>query len=355
VTEEAPPNGTPKHGWSTAFNLLMLVVGGAALAWLLRTTSWPELHGVITGVGMWVFVIISIDLASMCCDAAALHSFMRPEARMVSYARVLAAQLSGRAINVLTPFGALGEATKVTMLEGHAPRARVLSSIVLLNVSALYLNVALMAIGIPITLLLVDLPQSVKVIVEIGTAILVPGMILLGVMIHRGAVSSAVALIRAGRLISAERATAWKEKLTDVDKHIRDLHQVRSPGTRLGLVFVVISRVLATASTILIMVALHIELSPHLVIGVLSVGVLVAWAASVVPLGIGLADGGNYALYSVLGATGEHGMYFTLLGRVRTVVIAILGLTTIAVLNAYYRFAHWRTHRKLARMKAARD
>ena len=100
----------------------MLVVGCAALTWLLRTTSWTEVHDVISGVGLWVVVIISIDLTSMCCDAAALHSFMRPEARMVSYARVLAAQLSGRAINVLTPLGALGEATKLTMLEGHAPR-----------------------------------------------------------------------------------------------------------------------------------------------------------------------------------------------------------------------------------------
>jgi hypothetical protein len=73
------------------------------------------------------------------------------------------------------------------------------------------------------------------------------------------------------------------------------------------------------------------------------------------PLGLGLADGGNYALYSILGATGEHGMFVTMLGRARTVTIAMLGLGTMAVINAHGRFAQWRIHHKLARMKATRD
>ena len=109
------PTGDDKRGWSALFNLLMLVVGGLALAWMLRTTSWHELRNVLTGVGLWAVVILGVELAGLLCDAAALHAFMRPEARMVSYLRVLGAQASGRAINVLTPLGALGEATKVTI------------------------------------------------------------------------------------------------------------------------------------------------------------------------------------------------------------------------------------------------
>ncbi|MBL0212960.1 MAG: flippase-like domain-containing protein [Myxococcales bacterium] len=348
------PAGADKRGWSALFNLLMLVVGGVALAWMLRTTSWHELRNVLSGVGIWAAVILVVELGGLVCDAAALHAFMRPEARMVSFLRVLGAQASGRAINVLTPLGALGEATKVTMLEGHAPRSRVLSSIVLHNVAVLYLNVTIMLIGIPITLLLVDLPHSVKLMIGGGLAVLVPAMIALAVMIHRGAASSAVGLLRTSRLISAERATAWRAKLVDVDGHIRELHKHRTAGTRVGLVFVLISKLLSATSTTLIMLAVGVELDAALVIAVQSVGVLITWISSVVPLGLGLADGGNYAMYSMLGAGGEHGMFVTMLGRARSVAIAVLGLGAMAGINAHSRYARWRLHRKLQRLRAAR-
>ena len=110
-----------KSVWSTIFNLAMFVIGAIALAWMLRSTSWPELWSVIRGVGGWAALILALDLVSLTLDAAAWHAFMRPEARMVPFWRVLGAWSSGRAINVLTPGGALGEATKVTMLMNHVP------------------------------------------------------------------------------------------------------------------------------------------------------------------------------------------------------------------------------------------
>ncbi len=353
MSEPDADTGKKPHAWSAIFNIVMLVVGGFALWWLLRSTRWDELRNVLTGVGVWAFVILAVELASLCCDAAALHAFMRPEARMVSYARVLGAQASGRAINVLTPFGALGEATKVTMLAEHAPRSRVLSSLVLLNVSMLYLNVLLMLIGIPITILLVDLPDGVKVMCGVGLAVLIPAMIALGVMIHRGAMASFVGMLRGTRLISAERATSWREKLAEVDKHIRELHRNRTSGTRNGLLFVLLSKVLSDSNTILIIFAVGVQLSPSLVVGVLSVGVLITWISSVVPLGLGLADGGNYALYNMLGASGEHGMFVTMLARARSVSVAIIGLGAMAVINMLGRIAQWRVHKKLARLKEA--
>src|SRR5688572_9924848 len=161
-SEDAPEHKDKKSVASSIFNLVMFVIGGVALWWMLRTTSWPELRAVIVGVGAWAAVILALDLISLVLDALAWHAFMRPEARMVPFWRVLGAWSSGRAINVLTPSGALGEATKVTMLLDHAPRSRVLSSIVLLNVSMLYFSVSVMMIGIPLTLLLTDLPSEIK-------------------------------------------------------------------------------------------------------------------------------------------------------------------------------------------------
>lgn len=348
----AEPAAPERRPWSTIFNLVVFGVAGVALVWMLRATSWAELRVVLGELTSWAALIVALDLLSMCLDAAAWHALMRPEARMVPYWRVLGAWASGRAINVLTPLGALGEATKVTLLLDHAPRTRVLSSIVLLNVMFFYVGVSVILIGIPITLLLVDLPHPLKVLVGIGIAVIVPAVVALGLVIHRGAMATLVGLLRHARLISADRAARWKDKLRDVDRHIRELHHHQTAGTRTALVVVVVSRLVSHTATLLLIHAVGVPLSGALIVGAVSVGVLIAWTSSVVPLGLGLAEGGNYALYSLLGASGAYGVVVTLLTRARSVTIALLGLVAMALLTVQSRLFQARIRRAL---KARKD
>ena len=84
----------------------------------------------------------------------------------------------------------------------------------------------------------------------------------------------------------------------------------------------------------------------------LSVGVLISWIAAIVPLGMGLADGGNYALYSLLGATGEQGLFVTLLTRARSVAVAMLGLGMMAFLTVLDRLFQRRIQQKILTMRA---
>ena len=250
VTErdaEEPHDDEPRSRWGTAFNLVMFVIGGAALAWMLRTTSLDELWRVVVGIGGWAGVVIVLDLTALCLDAAAWHAFMRPEARMVPYWRVLGAWASGRAINILTPTGALGEPTKVTMLLGHAPRSRVLSSLVVINVAMLYLAVSVMVIGIPITLLLVDLPPPVKLIVAVGLAVLVPAMVALGFADppRRARDLDRAEPPRADHLRASARR-AGRPGVHDVDQHIRELappSHLRDP--RMGFLFLLAAKLVA--------------------------------------------------------------------------------------------------------------
>lgn len=344
----AEPAGS---GAARIFNLVVFVAGGIALWWMLRNQSWEELRGHLAGIGGWFALILAIDLAGLLCDAAALHAFMRPEARMIPYWRVLGAQSSGRAINVLTPGGALGEATKLAMLVSHAPRARVLSSIVLLNLSQVYLSTTVMLLGIPITLLLVDLPHALRVTVGLGLAIILPIVITLGVLTHRGAVSTVVATLQRARLVSPDRATRWRARLVEVDRHIRELHQSRSAGTWKGILWVLASKLLAWTATITMLAAIGVPLGATMILGVLSIGVLVGWASNIVPLGLGVADGSNYVLYDLLGATGPQGLVVTMGNRARTVSIAVLGLGVMAAMSIADRLAAARLQRKLRALR----
>jgi len=228
----------------------------------------------------------------------------------------------------------------------------VLSSIVLLNISMLYCSVTVMMIGIPLTLLLIDLPREIKVLIGIGVAVIIPAMIALGFVIHRGALSTLIGTLRRFRLLSRDRAKKAKEKLKDVDRHIRELHTDRTSGTRTGFVFVLLSKIVNYTAIIALLAAVGVPLTPALVIGVMSVGVLISWIAAIVPLGIGVADGGNYALYALLGATGAQGLFVTMLTRARSVVIAILGLAMMAGLTILDRLLQRRIQIKLQAMKA---
>ncbi len=343
---EAP--GSPA---ARIFNLVVFVAGGLALWWMLRNQSWDELRGHLASVGWWFALILAIELTALLCDAAALHAFLRPEARMIPYWRVLGAQSSGRAINVLTPGGALGEATKLAMLVSHAPRARVLSSIVLLNLSQVYLSTSVMLLGIPITLLLIDLPPTMQVTIGVGLAVIIPLMIALGVLIHRGAVSTVVGVLRRARLVSPDRAARWGTRLVEVDRHIRELHQNRSAGTWKGILWVVASKLLAWSEAILLLAVIGVPLTATMILGILSIGVLVTWVSNVVPLGLGIADGSNYVLYGLLGATGPQGLVASMINRARTVTVAVLGLGVMAAMSIADRFAAARLQRKLRELR----
>lgn len=352
--EPAPPEARPaaddkpkRSPWSTIFNLVMMVIGGVALWWMMREIGWAEFEAMLYNVGWWFPIILALDLISLCFDAAALHAFMRPEARMIKYRRVLGAWSSGRAINVLTPGGGLGEITKATLLMTHAPRDRVLSSLVLVNLSMFYISVTVMLIGTPITILLVDLPHVVKVTVGLALAVIVPAMIGVAVLVHRGAVSSLVGVLQRARIVKPEMAKRMRARLVEVDRHIRELQKNRTAGTWKGILWVLASKIITWGSTILLVYAIGIMPRPAVVIGVLSVGVIIQWVSQIIPMGLGIADGGNYALFGLLGATGPQGILVTMMNRARSVIVALLGLVAMAILQITTRLAVSRMRDKI--------
>jgi hypothetical protein len=69
-----------RHLASHIFNLAAMLVGIAALGWMLHSVGVANVEQVLADVG-WSFAgIIGLDLVGMACSAAAIHQFMRPEA-----------------------------------------------------------------------------------------------------------------------------------------------------------------------------------------------------------------------------------------------------------------------------------
>lgn len=341
-----------RHLATHVFNVVVLAIGAGVLAWMLNALGWQNVRRVLAGVGGWFAVIVAFDVAALACEAAAIHAFMRPEQRMIAYWRVLAAQASGRAINILTPGGALGEAAKITLLVSHAPRSRVVTSIVLLNLGAFYLSVAILLVGVPVTALLVDLPHHLRLVVWIGLGILAPLVVGIAIVIQRGAVDTVLGAAHRVGILSRERRESWAGRLREVDQQLRELQSNRSPGTRTGLLLICAARVCGWSATTVVLLAVGVQLEPALLVGVFSVGVLIGWMSAFIPFGLGVADGGNYALFAVLGAPASAGVFVTLIGRARSLTLAVLGLVVMAAAHTSSRLEISRRNRLMARLTA---
>jgi uncharacterized protein (TIRG00374 family) len=313
------------------FNLVVLAIGMVGLVVVLYHLGWEGTRRAVVETGVWFAVIAAIDLASVFCDSFAIHGFLRDSAP-VSYWSVFGAEASGIAINRLTPGNSLGEPVKVTMLVRHVPVNLAVSAVVMFNLTTMYVAMTAIVIGVPVTALLLDLPDPVAVAVWIATAVIVTVAIAVALIVRRGAIGTLIDAMVRLRLVSPVRASRWRERIAEIDGRL----QQRS-GLRRGLAGVVASRILNWTGTIVILHALDIPMTPAVVVASLSVGIVVTWMSNVIPLGLGVADGTNYLLYGLLGASPEAGLLFTMVNRLRTCVLAVMGLAIMAIANGAAR------------------
>jgi hypothetical protein len=314
------------------------VAGLIALGLLIDQLGWSEIADALVAAGPWFAMLALVDLVSLLCDAGGVYQFVRPHAA-VGYRHVLAAQASGLAINRLTPGNSLGEPIKVTLLMARVPQATAVSAIVMFNLATYLVAVAVIAIGVPLTLLVLDLPIELKIGIAILGVALVLGMAGLIVLARRGALATLIHALRRLGILSVARAERWELRTAEIDDHVR---RFGGPATRRALGFVAASRALNMLGTVGVLVAADLPLTAPLVIGMLSVGILITWLSNVIPLGLGLADGGNYLLSGALGSAPGAGLAFTMVNRLRTVVLAIMGLSIMAIASLAERGARSR-------------
>jgi hypothetical protein len=323
------PQSSP--GWARWITYGSLVLALAALVWTIASVGPGVLLARLMMLGGWVFVVIGIDLFVTPCDAGAIHAYLRPEQAKVGFPRVLMAQVAGRAVNVVTPLGSLGEVVKITMLMERLPQSRAVSAILLYNLVDLEISLLLIAIGSPLTVLLVDLPRSLQAALLVAGGVAAVGAVGLPIVVWRGILVKVVNAARRLRLITARRHAVWSRKMADVDEKLRDVGGARRRDRLLGVACQVASRVLSWLQTGVLIHAAGGPLSVPFLAAVITVNQVILWIATVVPLGIGVSEGGNYALFSALGEHPAIGVTVALGRRVVPLIYAAIGLVLVSV------------------------
>lgn len=334
-----PPAATRPPRWVRIINWLSLGCGALGLAWLVSHVGLRTLGERLGEVGGWFALVIAAVAIANTIDARIIQLACSEPGAPLPYRRVLEAQLAGHGVNQVTPGGNLGEVTKITLLmQAGAPRGRAVSGVLLFNVVAVWVNVCVLTVGIPVMVRQAALPAQVEVGLWAAFAVAAGVGLLLALLLLRGGMLAALPRVLARlRVIGPARRQSWTERLAVIDAQLAEFRGARLGDLGRALGMAIVSHLITQTESLLVLHALGVPLPVGFAVALLAAGMLIRWTATVVPFGVGVSEGGNYALFDLLGVAPVMGLVLALAQRARQLVFAALGLGLLAWAQARVR------------------
>lgn len=325
---------TANHGdrgsvWLRWITRGSLVLGLIALAITVYAVGVDALAAHLRAIGPWFVVLLAIEATGAMCEAGAMYLMTRGKGAP-TWRKVYVAQFAGRAVNTVTPGGNLGEALKVSLLARGCSPQRVVAAVMFVALTAITISLAVVAGGTLVTALAFEVPHAAKLAL-VGAGV-VAGVVASGlvVLMRRGMLCAFARGACRMRLISKKRLDTWTESLADVDARLRGDVPAGSDHRMGAAALVLLAQILQRVATCVAIFAAGYSIGAPQLIAVLSAGVVLNWASSVVPMGVGVSEGGNYALFALIGAPASLGLALALARRVNQIVFAALGFGVLA-------------------------
>jgi hypothetical protein len=323
--------GSRPRRWLRWLNAAFLIVGLAALAWMIHTLGVDSIGDGLSRLG-WGFALSNLAyFGALAADAFTLRACAGEVGGTVPYGRFLHAGMAGHAINLATPSGRLGEITKCTVLANDMPTERAAAALVVQNFIMLVTNCAMIVTAPIVAVLALGIEGSVATLLLVSAGVFfVVGAGAL-VLMHRGIGTWPFAVLaRVG--VSDERISRWRDAWQRVEGHWRDAVADR-PRMRVAWASGFASRLFTIAEFAIILAFLG---SDHvLAVAALSMAnsQVVMWMTAFVPLQVGTAEGGQYALYSAVGLVPAMGVVVELVRKARSVVFIAIGIALLGWAN----------------------
>jgi len=335
-----PDRGKPL--WARlVLRLTFIFALGALVYTILKFPGGPEtIPRYFLKIGWFWIAVIAMEAFGTFLDAIAIKAFAAPENQRLKLRHTALAQLSGRAINIVTPTGNLGEVVKMSVLTEYVSQSRAVSTILLYNIVRFIIELGFVALAAPICALMVPMPDWLRALILVGGAVCLAISIGCYVLVRRGMLSSVARGLVKIRLIKKTRYEKWQDKLQAVDDKLRLISGASRRDRVIGVVAVLLSQITSMTLSLSILVSLGESLSLGF-IGAYIVGGFVIYNIAVfVPMGIGLNEGGWYSMLTLMGegpARVAAGTMMVLARRVTLVMYAGVGLFLIAASSTVKR------------------
>lgn len=331
---EAENHETTGPNWTRWITLAGVIIAVVALVITVALVGPRTLWRQLAMIGPGFIVILLIEAVVTLCDSAALSGFLGHHGRRPSFFTVVRAQVTGRAVNAVTPLGSLGEAAKATALMTATSSQRAIAAVIRYNLASAGVKLTTIGIGAPLCGWLLDVPHGLRIALLVGggTALL---LIALGMwVIHRGLLATLVTTVRGSRIISPARAAAWRKKLAPIDQQLRPPKHGPRFARWYPTGWIVASRVLSITSAWCVLAFSGHIASIGTMAAVATAGQMIGIAASIVPMGLGIGEGGTAALFAALGEAPTLGVVMILGSRITTLAYAAIGLVLLLSASA---------------------
>lgn len=334
-----------------------LVLAVIALVFTIRDVGLTTIATYFRRIGWWWFAVAGLEVVITSLDAVAIRAFLSPEQYKVRLRSAVLSQLAGRAVNAVTPSGNLGEAVKVSVLLDHVSQSRAVSTILLYNVVSFSVELMIVAVAAPIMVLLVPMPPKLRLVMMGTCAICFIAAVGLYSLVRSGMVDALARMLTQIRIpgLAAIRGWIWKsqtpsryllsqaryeaiqERLRAVDRKMHLSSGARARDRWLGVVAVTASRLTSMSLSLVILHAVGESITLGFVAAYTVGGFVIYMVSSVVPMGVGISEGGNYALFRALGENPARGVTLVLARRVTLIIYAAIGLVLVTASETVQR------------------
>jgi uncharacterized protein (TIRG00374 family) len=278
-------------------------------------------------IGWWWLAIVPMEVVSTTLHATAMRAFMSPE--QIPLRHAVLAQLAGRAINAVTPSGSLGEVMKVSMLTEHVSQSRAVSTILLYNIVSFSVELLIIAVGCLGIALFVSTPAGVGwMLLVIGAGCLVIS-IGLYVLVRRGMLASIAGLAVRIRVLSRARHARWEARLRGVDDKLRLVNGARMGDRWFGIAALTASRLNSMVLSLMILHALGVSITAEFVLVWTVASFAIYFASKLVPMGVGISEGGYWGFFRTMGHDPAQGVALVLARRTMAIMYAAVGLLLV--------------------------
>ena len=315
--------------WARWVTRISLVVAAFALVLTIRKVGLVAIAKYFRLIGWWWIAVFLLEVVITSLDAVAIRGFLSPEQDKVRFRSALLSQLAGRSVNAVTPSGNVGEAVKVSVLTEYVSGSRAVSTILLYNIVGFAVELLLVAMAAPLLALFFPLARAWRVLFLIAGVVCFALSVGLYALVHRGMLASLAQLGVRLHLLSPARFDRWHAKLASVDDKLRLVAGARSRDRWLGIGAVIASRLVSLTLSLVILHAIGEPITVGFVAGYTVGGFVVYMLASLVPMGLGISEGGTWELFRALGENPARGTALVIARRVTLVAYAAIGLVLV--------------------------
>jgi len=308
---------------------VLLVAGLVLLAFLIRKLGAASVLDNLRLVG-WGIVPIVLQEGISCVTNTLgwLAAFPRPRPP-IPFGQLLAARVSGDAVNYVTPTATLGgEFVRTRFLHGQATGTALVASVAVAKLGQTIGQIAFVLVGLGIILDETPLPDAIHYGLLAGLAALSAGAIVLLFVQRRGMFAPALRL--AERLGMSARAPELMRRVQRLDEEIARIHANENGAFALSVACFFGGWSMGVVEMYLILWFLGGRGTVHRKMTIEVLSVAIDGMLFFVPFKAGTQEGGKVLIFTLLGLDPAKGLAVGILRRIRELTWATIGLLILS-------------------------